>query len=104
MGQYTIRRSIQAVPLLLGIATISFVFMQLAPGGPLALLAHNPRMTQAQLNNPFGLTRGPDGALYFCDVENQRVRKITPETRNETRRSGARTAAGEHDDRQNSGM
>ena len=51
MGQYTIRRSIQAVPLLLGIATISFVFMQLAPGGPLALLAHNPRMTQAQLNN-----------------------------------------------------
>jgi peptide/nickel transport system permease protein len=51
MGQYTIRRSIQAVPLLLGIAAISFAFMQLAPGGPLVLLAHNPHMTQAQLNN-----------------------------------------------------
>jgi peptide/nickel transport system permease protein len=51
MGQYTIRRSIQAIPLLLGIAAISFLFMQLAPGGPLALLARNPHMTPAQLEN-----------------------------------------------------
>jgi streptogramin lyase len=32
----------------------------------------------AQLDNPFGLTRGPDGALYFCDTGNHRVRKISP--------------------------
>lgn len=51
MGQYTIRRSVQAVPLLFGIAAISFLFMQLAPGGPLTLLAHNPRMTQTQLDH-----------------------------------------------------
>ncbi len=51
MGQYAIRRSIQAIPLLLGIAGISFLFMQLAPGGPLALLARNPHMTPAQLEN-----------------------------------------------------
>ena len=36
-------------------------------GGPAA---------QAQLNNPFGLARGPDGVLYFCDTDNQRVRQI----------------------------
>ena len=36
-------------------------------GGPAA---------QAQVNDPFGLTRGPDGALYFCDTDNHRIRKI----------------------------
>jgi len=39
-------------------------------GGPAA---------QAQVNNPFGIARGPDGALYICDTDNQRVRKVAPE-------------------------
>src|SRR5215211_896941 len=33
----------------------------------------------AQLNNPFGIARGADGALYICDCDNQRVRKVTPD-------------------------
>ncbi|MBI3416242.1 MAG: hypothetical protein HY043_13185 [Verrucomicrobia bacterium] len=32
---------------------------------------------QAQLNNPYGLVKGPDGALYICDMENQVIRKIS---------------------------
>lgn len=32
--------------------------------------------TMAKLNNPFGITRGPDGWLYFCEYEGHVVRRI----------------------------
>jgi streptogramin lyase len=32
--------------------------------------------TMAQLDNPFGLVRGPDGALWFCEYGGQRIRKV----------------------------
>ncbi len=30
----------------------------------------------AELDNPFGVVRGPDGALYFCEYTGQRIRRI----------------------------
>ncbi len=47
--------------------------------------------TNAKLNNPFGVVRGPDGALYICDTDNHVIRKvardgiITPVAGNGTR-------------------
>ena len=49
MLRYTVRRLIGAVPLLLGVAVLSFLFMHFAPGGPDALFARNARMTAEQL-------------------------------------------------------
>ena len=33
-----------------------------------------------QVNNPYGVVIGPDGALYFCDLDNQMIRRRDPET------------------------
>lgn len=38
----------------------------------------------AQINNPFGIARGPDGALYLCDTDNHRIRKLTPDGKIQT--------------------
>lgn len=32
--------------------------------------------TAAQINDPFGVVRGPDGALWFCEYSGQRIRKV----------------------------
>jgi peptide/nickel transport system permease protein len=49
MTRFLIRRLLGAIPLLLGVAVLSFIFMQLAPGGPDALFARNSRMSEEQL-------------------------------------------------------
>ena len=49
MKTYLTRRLLGAVPLLIGIAILSFVFMQAMPGGPETLLARNGRMSAEQL-------------------------------------------------------
>lgn len=58
MSNYLVRRLLGLVPLLLGISFVSFLFMQLAPGGPTALLARTSQLTSQQLaaiKHNFGL-------------------------------------------------
>ena len=35
--------------------------------------------TAAQVNDPYGLVRGPDGALWFCEHNGNRIRRIAPD-------------------------
>ena len=41
-----------------------------------------------QVNNPYGMAIGPDGALYFCDLDNQRIRRLDLATKRVTTIAG----------------
>jgi DNA-binding beta-propeller fold protein YncE len=58
---------------------------------PSSLVAANPSVSTLigtgsrgysdhEVNNPYGLVIGPDRALYFCDLDNQRIRRLDRET------------------------
>jgi peptide/nickel transport system permease protein len=49
MARYIFRRLVQAVPMLVGISFAAFVLMRLAPGGPMAIYAQNPTMSEADM-------------------------------------------------------
>jgi sugar lactone lactonase YvrE len=44
----------------------------------------SPGHSDSQVNNPYGVVTGRDGALYFCDLDNQRIRRLDLRTRTTT--------------------
>ena len=63
----------------------------LAALAPSSLVAANPSVStligtgtrgysDREVNNPYGLVIGPDRALYFCDLDNQRIRRLDLKT------------------------
>jgi sugar lactone lactonase YvrE len=48
----------------------------------------NPGFSESAVNNPYGMAIGPDGALYFCDLDNQRIRRLDLKTRRLTTIAG----------------
>lgn len=48
-----------------------------------------PGHGDTQVNNPYGVVIGPDGALYFCDLDNQRIRRLDLRTRRTTDVAGS---------------
>jgi sugar lactone lactonase YvrE len=44
--------------------------------------------SETQVNNPYGMALGPDGALYFCDLDNQRIRRLDLKTKRMTTVAG----------------
>ena len=47
-----------------------------------------PGFSDNQVNNPYGLVTGPDGGLYFCDLDNQRIRRLDLTTKRVTTIAG----------------
>jgi len=35
--------------------------------------------TAAKIDNPFGLVRGPDGAIWFCEYTGHKIRRVAPD-------------------------
>ncbi len=48
----------------------------------------SPGYSDREVNNPYGLTIGPDRGLYFCDLDNQRIRRLDLRTRQTTTIAG----------------
>lgn len=65
----------------LSVALILAVSVRAAPFTVRTLLGTGrPGFSPTQVNNPYGLVVGPDGGLYFCDLDNQRIRRIDLKT------------------------
>lgn len=51
-----------------------------APGVSTITGNGSPGYSDRQVNNPYGVLVGRDGALYFCDLDNQRIRRLDLKT------------------------
>jgi sugar lactone lactonase YvrE len=52
-----------------------------APGVSTIIGNGSPGYSDSRVNNPYGVLVGRDGALYFCDLDNQRIRRLDLKTR-----------------------
>jgi peptide/nickel transport system permease protein len=85
MTKYIIRRVVQAIPVLIGITIVVYAILQMAPGGPQAKFAQNPRMTNEQKQlflKAWGLDQ-PIPIQYcrwmgFCDPDGEGFDLIGP--------------------------
>lgn len=47
-----------------------------------------PGFSDTEVHNPYGMALGPDGAIYFCDLDNQRIRRLDLKTKQLTTIAG----------------
>ena len=62
--------------LILGPALNAGTVVTLAGTGVSGATGDGGPATRAQVGNPFGVTLGPDGSLYVCEVDTDRIRRI----------------------------
>ena len=68
-----------ALAALCGMASAAAPIETLAGTGAPGYSGDGGPAAEAQINNPYGLTIGPDGALYVCEIGNHVIRRIAPD-------------------------
>ena len=70
----------------LWLVLVLFPIRLAAAGGSVSTLIGigSPGYSDREVHNPYGVVIGPDGALYFCDLDNQRIRRLDLQTRRTT--------------------
>ncbi len=63
----------------LSLASAGALVAPFAGTGALGYSGDGGPATEARLNSPFGVVRGPDGAIWFCEFDGQVVRRIAPD-------------------------
>ena len=86
MGDFRMNRraALRAMLVVLGSARASGA----APAVSTLIGTGSPGYSDREVNNPYGLTIGPDRGLYFCDLDNQRIRRLDLKTRQTTTIAG----------------
>ena len=69
--------------------TMTMMVAAAAPTVTTLLGTGTPGDSETTVNNPYGLVIGPDQGLYFCDLDNQRIRRFDPKTRHVTTIAGS---------------
>src|SRR4029453_10607504 len=62
--------------------------MTAAPSVSTLIGTGSPGYSDREVNNPYGLVIGPDRGLYFCDLDNQRIRRLDLSTHRTTTIAG----------------
>jgi sugar lactone lactonase YvrE len=77
--------------LFIGIAVIGMAASGLAAPASVTTLIGTGTLgfSDNQVNNPYGMAMGADGGLYFCDLDNQRIRRFDFATKRLTTIAGS---------------
>jgi sugar lactone lactonase YvrE len=74
-------------------AALVFVTAAAPPAVEILVGTGKKGFSETQVNNPYGMAIGPDGGLYFCDLDNQRIRRLDLKTHRLTTIAGNGEAA-----------
>lgn len=67
------------LPLLAAASLSAASISTFAGNGQKGYSGDNGPATEAKMDNPFGVVRGPDGAIWYCEYTGQRIRKVAPD-------------------------